>query len=70
MQAERLRLIEDEIAEPTGIAPGSAPPLRASGVLMSPDCGVLYKIGNASGLKYVPHNCHPFRLPSLTGRHQ
>ncbi|EMD38757.1 hypothetical protein CERSUDRAFT_92794 [Gelatoporia subvermispora B] len=49
--ADLMHLIEDEIAEPTGIAPGPAPPLRADGVLLSQDCGILYEIKDTSGLK-------------------
>ncbi|OCH91365.1 hypothetical protein OBBRIDRAFT_792297 [Obba rivulosa] len=51
ISAEHMRLIEDEIAEPTGIATGPAPPLRANGVLLSTHCGILYEINDASGLK-------------------
>lgn len=45
--------LEEEIEKPTGIWTVRPPELRLEGVLVSQDCGVLFRITNTTGLKCV-----------------
>ncbi|KAF9244652.1 hypothetical protein BU15DRAFT_41826 [Melanogaster broomeanus] len=48
---EIMRDLEDELQKPTGKWTVDRPPLRVNGVLMSRECGLLYRLHNAEGLR-------------------
>lgn len=43
--------LEEEIEKPTGIWTARPPELRLEGVLISQDCGVLFRFTETTGLK-------------------
>lgn len=45
--------LEEEMDSPTGISTVKRPDLKMNGVIVSKDCGILYEIKDADGLKYV-----------------
>jgi hypothetical protein len=50
---EVMHDLEDELQKPTGKWTVDRPPLRVNGVLMSRECGLLYRLHDAEGLRYV-----------------
>jgi hypothetical protein len=48
-----MKELEDELHNPTGIHTVSPPGLSIDGILVSKECGVLYKISNTEGLRSV-----------------
>jgi hypothetical protein len=47
--------LEDELQTPTGRRTVRQPPLKLNGVLLSQECGILYRLRDAEGLRYDPH---------------
>jgi len=43
--------LEDELQTPTGRHTVSRPPLKLNGVLLSRECGILYRLHDAEGLR-------------------
>lgn len=44
--------LEDELQKPTGRWTVKRPPLKLNGVLLSRECGILYNLHDAEGLRY------------------
>lgn len=51
--AHLMKELEAELEHPTGINTVQRPDLNINGVLISRECGMLYEIKEAEGLKYV-----------------
>jgi len=43
--------LEDELQKPTGKWTAKRPPLRLNGMLVSRECGLLYRLHDADGLR-------------------
>jgi hypothetical protein len=43
--------LEDELQKPTGKWTVRAPKLSIGGILISPECGILYEVVNTEGLR-------------------
>jgi len=57
---ELMRDVESELQKPTGKWTAKVFPPHLNGVLISRDCGILYRLRNAVGLRYV--NVRPWRM--------
>lgn len=50
--AKYMEDLEDELQKPTGRWTVKRPPLKLNGVLLSRECGILYNLHDAEGLRY------------------
>lgn len=51
--ASFMQDLEDELQKPTGKWTTKRPPLRLNGMLVSGECGLLYRLHDAVGLRYA-----------------
>lgn len=52
VSADFMQDLEDELQKPTGKWTTKRPPLRLNGMLVSRECGLLYHLRDANGLRY------------------
>ena len=52
ISANLMQDLEDELQKPTGKWTVERPPLRLNGMLVSRECGLLYHLHDADGLRY------------------
>jgi hypothetical protein len=52
ISAHDMKDLEDELQTPTGKRTVKRPPLKLNGVLLSRECGILYRLHDAEGLRY------------------
>lgn len=52
MSIHDMEDLEDELQTPTGRWTVKRPPLILNGVLLSPECGILYHLHDVEGLRY------------------
>ncbi|KAH0836346.1 hypothetical protein J3R83DRAFT_7899 [Lanmaoa asiatica] len=52
ISADLMQDLEDELQKPTGKWTAKRPPLRLNGMLVSRECGLLYRLHHTDGLRY------------------
>lgn len=52
ISADLMQDLEDELQKPTGKWTTKRPPLRLNGMLVSRECGLLYRLHGADGIRY------------------